>query len=127
MAGQDVDDVRGAEALATLRDRRQDDARLRRTVGAWHLVEAVVAIAARLRLLAEIAEQHLAPALRRLAIADQGVEPLVRSFLVLGRCVLVVDEQPPHAERQTLIELVAVHLVHLRRDGPTLAFAALGI
>ncbi|MDF3152950.1 mannitol dehydrogenase family protein [Mesorhizobium sp. XAP10] len=32
-----------------------------------------------------------------------------------------------HAERQTLIELVAVHLVHLRRDGPTLAFAALGI
>lgn len=32
-----------------------------------------------------------------------------------------------HVERQTLIELVAVHLVHLRRDGPTLAFAALGI
>nr|WP_258588736.1 mannitol dehydrogenase family protein [Mesorhizobium sp. AR02] len=32
-----------------------------------------------------------------------------------------------HAERQTLIELVAVHLVHLRRDGPVLAFAALGI
>lgn len=32
-----------------------------------------------------------------------------------------------HAERQTLMELVAVHLVHLRRDGPTLAFAALGI
>lgn len=32
-----------------------------------------------------------------------------------------------HAERQTLIEIVAVHLVHLRRDGPTLAFAALGI
>lgn len=32
-----------------------------------------------------------------------------------------------HAERQTLIELVAVHLVHLRRDGPALAFAALGI
>ncbi|BCG92269.1 mannitol dehydrogenase family protein [Mesorhizobium sp. 131-2-1] len=32
-----------------------------------------------------------------------------------------------HAERQTLIELVAIHLVHLRRDGPTLAFAALGI
>jgi fructuronate reductase len=32
-----------------------------------------------------------------------------------------------HAERRTLIELVAVHLVHLRRDGPTLAFAALGI
>jgi fructuronate reductase len=32
-----------------------------------------------------------------------------------------------HAERQTLIELVAVHLVHLRRGGPTLAFAALGI
>jgi fructuronate reductase len=32
-----------------------------------------------------------------------------------------------HPERQTLIELVAVHLVHLRRDGPTLAFAALGI
>jgi len=32
-----------------------------------------------------------------------------------------------HAERQTLIELVAVHLVHLRRDGTTLAFAALGI
>ncbi|MDG4883281.1 mannitol dehydrogenase family protein [Mesorhizobium sp. WSM4884] len=32
-----------------------------------------------------------------------------------------------HAERQTLIELVAVHLVHLRREGPVLAFAALGI
>ncbi|CAN7186433.1 mannitol dehydrogenase family protein [Mesorhizobium sp. LjNodule214] len=32
-----------------------------------------------------------------------------------------------HAERQMLIELVAVHLVHLRRDGPALAFAALGI
>ncbi|MBN9222151.1 MAG: mannitol dehydrogenase family protein [Mesorhizobium sp.] len=32
-----------------------------------------------------------------------------------------------HAERQTLIQLVAVHLVHLRRDGTTLAFAALGI
>ncbi|TIW89593.1 MAG: mannitol dehydrogenase family protein, partial [Mesorhizobium sp.] len=32
-----------------------------------------------------------------------------------------------HAERQTLIELVAIHLVHLRRDGTTLAFAALGI
>ncbi|TSE07603.1 mannitol dehydrogenase family protein [Mesorhizobium intechi] len=32
-----------------------------------------------------------------------------------------------HAERQTLIEITAVHLVHLRRDGPTLAFAALGI
>ncbi|TGU42231.1 mannitol dehydrogenase family protein, partial [bacterium M00.F.Ca.ET.146.01.1.1] len=25
-----------------------------------------------------------------------------------------------HAERQTLIELVAVHLVHLRREGPVL-------
>ena len=32
-----------------------------------------------------------------------------------------------HAERSTLIELVAVHLVHLRREGPVLAFAALGI
>ncbi|MDX8446504.1 mannitol dehydrogenase family protein [Mesorhizobium captivum] len=32
-----------------------------------------------------------------------------------------------HAKRQTLIELVAVHLVHLRREGPVLAFAALGI
>ncbi|RWB50925.1 mannitol dehydrogenase family protein [Mesorhizobium sp.] len=32
-----------------------------------------------------------------------------------------------HAERRTLIELVAVHLVHLRREGPVLAFAALGI
>jgi fructuronate reductase len=32
-----------------------------------------------------------------------------------------------HADRQTLIELVAIHLVHLRRDGPALAFAALGI
>ena len=32
-----------------------------------------------------------------------------------------------HDERQTLIEFVAVHLVHLRRGGPALAFAALGI
>ncbi|UVK39904.1 mannitol dehydrogenase family protein [Mesorhizobium sp. AR10] len=32
-----------------------------------------------------------------------------------------------HAERQTLIEFVATHLVHLRQGGPALALAALGI
>ncbi|UVK42351.1 mannitol dehydrogenase family protein [Mesorhizobium sp. AR07] len=32
-----------------------------------------------------------------------------------------------HAERQTLIEFVATHLVHLKQGGPVLAFAALGI
>ncbi|TGQ74892.1 MAG: mannitol dehydrogenase family protein [Mesorhizobium sp.] len=32
-----------------------------------------------------------------------------------------------HDERQTLIEFVATHLVHLRKGGTTLAFAALGI
>jgi fructuronate reductase len=32
-----------------------------------------------------------------------------------------------HAERQTLIEVVATHLAHLRQGGPALALAALGI
>ncbi|CCV04684.1 putative mannonate dehydrogenase [Mesorhizobium metallidurans STM 2683] len=32
-----------------------------------------------------------------------------------------------HAERQTLIELVATHLVHFRQGGPALVLAALGI
>ena len=98
MAGQDVDDMRGAEALAALRDGRQDDARLRGAIGARHLVEAVVAIAARLRLLAEIAEQHLAPALRRLAIADQGVEPLMRASLVLADASSSSMNMPAHAD-----------------------------
>ena len=72
--------------------------RLRRAIRARRLVEAIVAIAARLRLLAEIAQQHLAAALRRLAIADQGAEPAMGAPLVLRRCVLVVDEHPPHAD-----------------------------
>ena len=32
-----------------------------------------------------------------------------------------------HAERQTLIEFVATHIVHLKQGGPALALAALGI
>src|SRR5580700_11299995 len=87
-----------AEALAGLRDGRENDLRLRLAIGTRRLVEAIVAIAARLRIFAEIAQQGLAAALRRLAIADQGVEPAMRAPFMVRRRVLVLDEQPAHAD-----------------------------
>ena len=62
---------------------------------------------------------------------DAALTELLSQQLPANETVTAVFElagfASDHAERQTLIELVAVHLVHLRRDGPTLAFAALGI
>lgn len=62
---------------------------------------------------------------------DAALTPLLSQQLPANETVTAVFDLAgfarDHAERQTLIELVAVHLVHLRRDGPTLAFAALGI
>ncbi|WP_167480885.1 mannitol dehydrogenase family protein [Mesorhizobium waimense] len=62
---------------------------------------------------------------------DAALTPLLRKQLPANETVAAVFDlagfASDHAERQTLIELVAVHLVHLRRDGPVLAFAALGI
>ena len=85
MAEQDIDDMGRAEALAALRDGREDDPRLGRAVGARRLVKAVVAIAARRGAFAEIAKQDLTAALRRLAIADQRIEPAMRAPFVLRR------------------------------------------
>ena len=69
-------------------------------VPSWRgrLVEAIVAIAARLRLLSEIVQQNLAAAAGRLAIADQGAEPAMGAPLVLRRCILAINEKPPHAD-----------------------------
>ena len=62
---------------------------------------------------------------------DAALTPLLSRELPANETVTAVFElagfAKDHAERQTLIELVAVHLVHLRREGPVLAFAALGI
>ncbi|MFK0689313.1 mannitol dehydrogenase family protein [Mesorhizobium sp. IMUNJ 23033] len=62
---------------------------------------------------------------------DAALTPLLGQQLPANETVAAVFDLAgfarDHAERQTLIELVAVHLVHLRRDGPALAFAALGI
>ena len=62
-------------------------------------------------LFAEIAEQHLAAAFGRLAIADQRVEPAMRAALVLVGGVLVVDEHAAHAD-------VAEAVQHMRLGRP---------
>ncbi len=62
---------------------------------------------------------------------DTALTTLLRQHLPANETVAAVFDLAgfagDHAERRTLIELTAVHLVHLRRGGPTLAFAALGI
>ncbi|WP_292396442.1 mannitol dehydrogenase family protein [Mesorhizobium sp.] len=65
-------------------------------------------------------------------------DPLDTALAALGRRQLPTAEMVAavfdlagfakgHTERQALIELVAAHIAHLRIDGLTLAFAALGI
>ena len=90
-ADQHFGQVLGAEALAGAHDGGQR--LLRRDSAVDHLgaVAAEIAIAARLRRLAEISEQRLPAAARRLAQRNQRVEPLpVDALLLVGR-VAVVD------------------------------------
>ena len=83
----------GAEALAGAHD--GGDRLLRRDGAIDHLgaVAAKIAIAAGLRRLAEIGEQGLAPAARRLAQRHQRVEPLAVDALLLVGGVAFVDLQ----------------------------------
>ena len=75
LAAQQVDQVLGAEALAGAVDRRERLLRRNRRVEGRHRLEAGVAVAAGGRhLLAEVAQQHLAPALGDLAVGEQRVE-----------------------------------------------------
>src|SRR5947208_16122224 len=91
-AAQHVDDMPGAEAFARLQHRGQHGLRLFRAVAKWRLVQAIVAIAAGGRALAEIPKQDQAAALCRLAIADEGAEPAIRAPLMLLAFLLVMDE-----------------------------------
>jgi hypothetical protein len=74
-AAQHVDDMQRAEALASAVDAGQRLLRQLGAVEAFHRLQASIAIAARsIRRLAEIAQQHLAAALRGLAETDQRLE-----------------------------------------------------
>src|SRR5690242_7496096 len=86
-AEQHVDEVRGAETLARPGHRRNCFLRRDQAVPYVLRPEAIIAIAARRMVaLAEIAEQHLAPAFRRLAITEQRVELLtLDAALALGQ------------------------------------------
>src|SRR6185312_4127550 len=75
LAGQHVDDVRRPEPLAGAKDRRQCLDRHLRAVIARNGREAGVAIAAGARMaLAEMPEDRLPPAARRLADGEQRFE-----------------------------------------------------
>ena len=87
LAAQHVDHVAGAEALAGAVDRRERLLRQLGAVEALGRLQADVAVAAGLgALLAEIAEQHLPPAARGLAVAEQRVEllPLDMALALAG-------------------------------------------
>ena len=97
-AAQHVGDVSGAVAFAGLAHGFQYLARGIGSVGHRARRQTEIAIAARLHRLAEIAQQHLAAAARRLAIADQRVQALMLAALALLARFLLVDEDAAHAD-----------------------------
>ena len=104
VAEEHIGQMLGAETLAGAHDGGQ---RLLRRDGAVdHLgaVAAEIAIAARLRRLAEIGQQRLPPAARRFAQRDERVEPLaVDAFLLVGG-VAFVDLQAAQADVAHAVE-----------------------
>ena len=99
-----VDEVGGAEALAGAIDGRQRLLRQHRAVHRLRRGEAVVAVAARLRLpLAEVGEQRLAPAARQFAQADQRAELLPLHLLVGFRAVALPD---PLAQLDEILQAI---------------------
>ena len=91
LADEDVGQVLGAEALAGAHDGGQRFLRRDRAVDQLGAVAAEIAIAARLRRLAEIAEQSLPPAARRFAQRNQRVETLAIDPFLLVRGLAFVD------------------------------------
>ena len=81
---QDVDQVRRAEPLARAVTADRIFVRILRAVDTLRRIKADVAVAAGLDPLPEVIEQRHPPAGRRLAVAEQGVEPLVLPPLALG-------------------------------------------
>ena len=81
----------GAEALAGAHDGRERLLRRDRAVDHFGAVAAEIAIAARLRRLAEISQQRLPAAARRLAQGDERIEPLAVDALLLIGCVALLD------------------------------------
>ena len=91
LAAQDVDQVSGTEALAGAQRGGQRFLRGDRAVPDLRRIDAYVAVAAGLRLLAEIVEQYDAPALRRFAVGEHGVKLLALDALLLVGRVGVLD------------------------------------
>ena len=103
---QDVDQVRGPEALARPVRCREDFSRILGPVDALGRVEADVAVAARLDPLPEILQQRHPPAGRRLAVAEQGIEALVLPALAVRTRILVLDELAAHPDVLEAVEHV---------------------
>src|SRR5690606_20552606 len=92
------DDVPGAEALAGPIDAGQGLLRRDRPVEALDRLQAGVAVSARpVAGLAEVIEQHPAPAAGRLAVAEEGVE------------LVALDSSLPLRRRRCLRELPQLH------------------
>ena len=91
VAAHDGHEVLQPEPLAGAHDGRHGLLRVNGGVVALDALEAEVAVAARLRALAEIGEQRLAAAARRLGQGDQGVEALALDALALLRSVALLD------------------------------------
>ena len=97
-AAQDIDDMRTAIYLARAFDGGEHFLRNLRTVGHFDRVDADIAIAAGIYLLAEIGEQRPAPAFRGFAVPDERIETFVFAALPVGAGILVFDKHPPHAD-----------------------------
>ena len=120
-AEQHVDDMRRAEALARAVDRRERLAHGLGRVAAARGLEADVAVPAGLgQALAEMGQQHLAPAGRGLREADQRVELRVLDALLHIARVGLVDEAAQ--ERH-----VASAMRHPRHRGQPIAPGAPGL
>ena len=96
----------GAEPLAGANHRRQDLLRVLCAVDPLHRVHAHVAVAAGLDALSEVLQERHPPAGRRLAVAQQRVEPLVLPQPALRARVLLFDELAAHADVRQAVEHV---------------------
>ena len=82
----------GAEPLPRLLDGAESNFGMNRAVLHDRRVQADVAVAARLRILAEIGQQRPPVALGRLAVSDQGIKPLMFAPLVVVVPLVVLDK-----------------------------------
>ena len=93
-AGQDVDQMPRAEPLPRPQDRRQRLPNRLGRVEELRRAVAEVAVAARLRRLAEIAQQHLPPTAQSLGQPQQGIQPGMVRRLAVARSRALVDLGP---------------------------------